>query len=480
MTIEATMTIGGKPVVGDDWISVVNPAHKSTTIGRFPNATSEQVDLAVQAAKAAFPEWRAVPVKERAALLVQAGELVAQRMGEWVPLLTSENGKVLAESGMDFFGAAGLYQSWAAHTEWMDAEEDVSQGHRLVIRKEPMGVCAGIVPWNFPQVLASLPVSTALFAGNTIVVKVPEFGPLALLQSLAEVAAVFPPGVLNVVSGFGPEAGRALVRHPDVRKVSFTGASATGKMVMADAAETLTRLTLELGGNDAALVLEDADLSEEMIKRIVTGVFMHTGQICFAIKRLYVHESRYQELADALRAAVDRIVVGDGMRPEVTMGPIQNARQYDKVSGILAETKKNCDVVELGSYAEGTDVDDGYFMLPHLVFEPPDAATIVTCEQMGPILPIMSFRDEDEAVARANDSEYGLTSSVWSADTAHAFEVAARLEAGKTSINGHGLMATDAGAPLGGYKESGMGYAGHKEGLAAYVQLHAISDSYFG
>jgi len=360
------------------------------------------------------------------------------------------------------------------------ADEEDDEGRRLIIRKAPMGVCAGIVPWNFPQVLASLPISTALFAGNTMVLKVPEFGPLALLQSLAEVAAIFPPGVLNVVSGFGPEAGRALVRHPDVRKVSFTGATATGKTVMADAAETLTRLTLELGGNDAALVLEDADLSEAMIQRIVTGVFMHTGQICFAIKRLYVHESRYRELVDGLRAAVDTIVVGDGMRPEVTMGPIQNARQYDKVRGILAETKKDLDVVELGSYAEGTDLDDGYFMLPHLVFDPPDASTIVSCEQMGPILPIMKFRDEDEAVARANDSLYGLTSSVWSSNEDHAFEVGLRLEAGKTSINGHGLMATDSGAPLGGYKESGIGYAGHKAGLAAYVQLHAVSNSYFG
>ena len=214
--------------------------------------------------------------------------------------------------------------------------------------------------------------------------------------------------MLNVVSGFGPEVGRALVTHPKVRKVAFTGSTETGRQVMADAAGHLARLSLELGGNDAAILLDDVDLSEQAIERLVTGAFMHTGQICIDIKRIYVHESRYDELVDKLRAAVDQIVVGDGTRPEVTMGPINNSRQYDKVTKLLAETKQAADVVQLGSYAEGTDVADGYFMLPHLVLDPSDDLKVVATEQMSPILPIMKFSTDDEAVARANGTEYGL------------------------------------------------------------------------
>ena len=211
---------------------------------------------------------------------------------------------------------------------------------RLVVRRQPLGVCVGIVPWNFPLIVGSLKIGPALLAGNTMIVKVPEFGPLATLEALSEMAALLPPGVLNVVSGFGPEVGRALVTHPKVRKVAFTGSTETGRQVMADAAGHLARLSLELGGNDAAVLLDDVDLSDQAIERLVTGAFMHTGQICIDIKRIYVHESRYDELVDKLRAAVDQIVVGDGTRPEVTMGPINNSRQYDKVTKLLAETKE--------------------------------------------------------------------------------------------------------------------------------------------
>jgi len=478
MTVDATMIIGGKPVVSDEWASVHNPAHTDTVVGRYPSGTAEHVEQAVQAASDALPEWRATPAAERAALLAQAGTMLGERLGEWVGLLTAENGKVLAESGIDFGMAAMVLSSYGAHPEWMDEERIEDERRRLIIHKQPIGVCVGIIPWNFPLVLSAAKIGPALLAGNTLTIKVPEFGPLATLQGLAEVAALFPPGVLNLVSGFGSEVGRALVRHPRVRKVAFTGSTETGKLVMADAAGHLARLSLELGGNDAAIVLEDAEINEESIKRIVTGAYTHTGQICFAIKRLYVHESRYQELAEGLRAAVDQIVVGDGMRPEVTMGPISNARQFEKVRGILAESKKNLDTVELGRYAEDTAVDDGYFMLPHIVLNPPDSSTIVSCEQMGPILPVMSFRDEDEAVARANDSEYGLASSVWSADLDHAFTVAERIEAGTTFVNGHSLFSVDPDAPFGGVKQSGMGYEMTDKALEGYVQLHPISNSH--
>jgi acyl-CoA reductase-like NAD-dependent aldehyde dehydrogenase len=478
MSFDAHMTIGGKPVTADEWVTVPNPARLSTAVGRFPSGTAKHADMAVEAASAAFPDWRATPVAERAELLTQAGLMLAEPPAEWVGLLTSENGKILQESAIDFAMAGQTICSYGAHPEWIEGREVDDERGRFVLRRHPLGVCAGIVPWNFPLIVASLKIGPALLTGNTLVVKVPEFGPLATLQALGEMAAILPPGVLNVVSGFGPAVGRALVTHPKVRKVAFTGSTETGRQVMADASGHLARLSLELGGNDAAVLLDDVDLSDQAIERLVTGAFMHTGQICIDIKRIYVHESRYDELIDKLRGAVDQIVVGDGTRPEVTMGPINNSRQYDKVTKLLTETKERADTVQLGSYAEGTDVADGYFMLPHLVLSPPDDLAVVATEQMSPILPIMKFSTDDEAVARANGTEYGLGSSVWSADEDRAYALADRLEAGMTFVNAHSILALHPDGPAGGAKQSGCGYEMNEYAIEGYTQLQAITNTH--
>jgi len=478
MSFEGHMTIGGKPVGADEWVTVPNPAHLSRVVGRYPSGTAEHAGMAVEAASEAFPNWRATPVAERAALLTKAGAMLAQPPAEWIGLLTAENGKLLSESAIDFGFAGQAISTYGSHPEWADGRVIDDERGRLVVRRQPLGVCVGIVPWNFPLIVGSLKIGPALLAGNTMIVKVPEFGPLATLQALGEMAAMLPPGVLNVVSGFGPEVGRALVTHPKVRKVAFTGSTETGRQVMADAAGHLARLSLELGGNDAAILLDDVDLSEQTIERLVTGVFMHTGQICVDVKRLYVHESRYDELVAKLRAAVDQIVVGDGTRPEVTMGPINNSRQYDKVTALLAETKHAAEVVQLGSYAEGTDVADGYFMLPHLVLNPTDDLKIVATEQMAPILPIMKFATDDEAVARANSTEFGLGASVWSADEDRAFALADRLEAGMTFINAHSIFALHPDGPVGGAKQSGCGYEMSAEALDSYTQLQSITNTH--
>lgn len=482
MPIEPTMTIGGKPATSDDWIDVRNPADLQTVVGRYPNGSATHASNAVTAAFEAFPAWRDTPPTERGALLLQAAGVAGERSNELAPVLTAENGKTLMESFIDFGIAAMSLSYFAPHPEWLDEKVLDDENRRLRVQKHPYGVCAAIIPWNFPVGLACAKIGPALMAGNTMVVKVPEFAPLATLETLGAIAAVFPPGVLNIVSGLGPEVGSALVKDRRVRKVAFVGSTETGKAVMADAASHLAGVTLELGGNDAAVVLDDADLGEQAITRLANGAFAASGQICFAIKRLFVHESRYDELVDKLRTAVGQFVVGDGTKPDVTMGPLNNERQFNKVTDLLEATKKaGLDVVELGSYAEGIDPTNGYFMLPHLVLDPPDDATIVSCEQMGPILPIMKFADVDEAVRRANDSPYGLASSVWSADIDKAFAVGSRLEAGATFVNSHNLGSMDVDGPFGGYKESGIGREfGGEAGLAAYMQFKTISDNCMG
>ena len=476
------MTIGGKPTTSDEWIDVRNPANLKTIVGRYPNGSAAHAASAVTAALEAFPAWRDTPPAERGALLLQAAAVAGERTNELAPVLSAENGKTLMESFIDFGIAAMSLSYYAPHPEWLEEKVLDAENRRLRVQKHPFGVCAAIVPWNFPVGLACAKIGPALMAGNTVVVKVPEFAPLATLECLGAIAAVFPPGVLNVVSGFGPEVGSALVKDRRVRKVAFVGSTETGKAVMADAASHLASVTLELGGNDAALVLDDADLNEQAIARLANGAFADAGQICFAIKRLFVHESRYDELVGKLRAAVDQIVVGDGSGPEVTMGPLNNERQFQKVTELLAATKAaDLDIVELGSYAEGTDPANGYFMLPHLVLNPPDDATVVSCEQMGPLLPIMKFSDTEEAIRRANGTPYGLASSVWSRDIDKAFAVGARLEAGATWVNSHNLGSMDVDGPFGGYKESGVGQEfGGEAGLAAYTQYKTINDNCVG
>jgi len=284
--------------------------------------------------------------------------------------------------------------------------------------------------------------------------------------------------VLNVVTGSASEIGDTLLTHPVVRKINFTGGIETGRHVMRTAAQNLTHVTLELGGNDAAIVLEDANLDDEAFVRMFMGSFMTMGQVCMAIKRLYVHESRFDEVVDGFSAVLSRQVVGDGTQEGVTMGPVNNKEQYDIVGGFLAEARNaGADVRELGSARDEAEFDEGYFFKPTLVVKPEPGLKIVKDEQFGPALPILTFKDDEEVVALANDSNYGLCSSVWTEDAERALSVARRLEAGYTYLNAHGPAAQDSRAPFGGFKQSGFGRNLGYEGVLEFQEYHSISSA---
>ena len=475
--LEAPMIIGGKPVMLADSVVATNPAHLDETVGRFSQGTERDAEAAVSAARGALAEWRAVPVGERAQRLVEAADVLQARIDDWQADLTREHGKTLVEAGFDIQVAADILRYYGAHPEFLDETVLTDFRGTLRVRKQPVGVCAAIVPWNWPVALAAMKIGPALLAGNTLVIKGPDHSTLTLLLAIAAAAECFPPGVLNVISGQGPDLGRALVRHPDVAKVTLTGGTATGKAVAADAAAHLKRVTLELGGNDAAVLLPDVVVDENLAENIVLGAFTTAGQICFAIKRLFVPRARYDDIVDALRASLDDIVTGDGLNPDVRMGPVNNARQYESVSGLIDRSRQaGLAVEERGSVHPDVDPGAGYFIRPHLVLDPPDEAEVVRCEQFGPVLPVLAYDGEDEAITRANASPFGLCSSLWTADEDRAFALADRLEAGTTFVNGHSVFNVDLDAPFGGVGDSGYGRELSAHGIDEYVRLHAVTN----
>lgn len=458
MASDATAIIGGEEVDAPSH-PVYNPATLTEIVGRSARSGPELVDKAVRSAASAGPGWAEIGVKERKRLLAEAVTAATTDFDERARLLTREQGKALWESTVDLAGAPYLLHVNRKLVE-RAAAEDIVDDHRgrFITRRKPAGVVGVIVPWNYPVVLAFNGIAPALAAGNTVVVKPSELAPLALTRTIAAIAAVLPPGVLNVVPGFGDEAGAALVSHPLVRRVLFTGGTASGRAVMQAAAENITGVGLELGGNDPALVLESAVVDDTLAAALRHSAFSCSGQICFAIKRIYVHRSRHDELVDALSSALDDVVVGDGLRPETTMGPLVSDTARRRVQSLVSDAEQLGAIVSpLGTKLDPAGWDDGHFMLPHLVTDIPHDSALVRAEQFGPVLPIVPFDTEAEAVAMANDSEYGLAASVWSTDDDHAFDVARTIDSGTVFINVHRAGASDHTTPFGGMKQSGIG-----------------------
>ncbi|HKE12712.1 MAG TPA: aldehyde dehydrogenase family protein [Myxococcota bacterium] len=464
---EFTMTIDGKGVAGDSQFGVVNPA-TGEVFTQAPECSKAQLDGAMDAAQRAFHAWRRDEGKRRQILRDCAAALKA-RMGELAKVLTQEQGKPLARATEEVFGAAVWLEVTAGLQIPVDVLQDNEQG-RIEVRRKPYGVVGAITPWNFPLLLAIWKIAPALLAGNTVVLKPSPFTPLTTLKLGEILRDVVPPGVVNIVSG-GNELGAWISAHPTVRKVSFTGSVATGKKISVAAAPDLKRVTLELGGNDAAIVLADVN-PKQVAEKLFWGAFSNSGQICSAIKRLYVHEDVYQPIVDELTSLAKNVKMGDGLDPQTQLGPINNKPQLERVAELVDDAKRaGAKILAGGQRRAG----GGYFYEPTLVAGISDGTRLVDEEQFGPALPILSFRKVEDAIERANATHFGLSGSVWTRDLERGKALASELECGTGWVNQH--LAIVPFAPFGGSKWSGIGYENGPYGLAAFTELQVINSA---
>ncbi|MBI2822228.1 MAG: aldehyde dehydrogenase family protein [Acidobacteria bacterium] len=470
------MFVNGGSLPVQNPVPIRNPARLSEIVGTIPKGSVDETRMAVEAAHAAFPGWSALSFQERAQLVAKAGEAFMPGMDDRAVLLSRENGKTRLEAWFDAMGAKRCTDYYVGLAkDFKLAYELPAPNGRVIVTRKPMGVAAIIVPWNAPVLLAYLGVAPALIAGNTVVVKPSSFVPLALLDTVRLMAARLPAGVLNVVTGPGGAIGKELATHPLVRRLIFTGSVEVGKEVLEDAGSTVKRCTMELGGNDPALVLEDANL-DQTIPGVLKGVFTCSGQICYDIKRIYVHRNLYPQFLKRFTEAADAMVVGNGLDPNVTLGPVTTQSQYEFVNQLIAESKAGKGkVVEVGKKGVSEEEwKDGYFIRPHIVTGVDHRDSVVTCEQFGPIIPIMPFDTEEEAVRLANDSEFGLASSIWTEDEKHGWELARKIDAGTTFINTH-AVASAVDMPFGGFKWSGLGRGHGVVALEEQFELQTIS-----
>ncbi|TVS13346.1 MAG: aldehyde dehydrogenase family protein [Gammaproteobacteria bacterium] len=459
------LLINGELVAGDQSMDVLNPATEAV-LARCSRASEGQLNAAVAAAKAAFPAWGETSIDERKRVVNAIADVIEANANELAQLLTQEQGKPLPDATGEVYGMAAFCRYFTSLDLPVEVLED-SDGKRVEAHRKPLGVVAAIVPWNFPLILMAFKLPPALIAGNTLIVKPAPTTPLTTLRLGELIRDVVPAGVVNVITDAN-DLGAALTAHPDVRKVSFTGSTATGSKVMAGAAGLLKRITLELGGNDAGIVLDDVD-PKDVAPKLFQSAFQNSGQVCIAMKRLYVHESIYDEICDELTTIANDTVVGDGLQQGTRLGPLQNRMQYEKVKELIE------DAAQHGRIIAGGDVLDqpGYFIRPTIVRDIADGTRLVDEEQFGPVLPVISYSDFEDVVAKANASPYGLGGSVWAKDLDRAYAMAKKMDAGTIWINQHADL--NPAIPFGGSKQSGIGTELGAEGLAEFTQLKIIN-----
>ena len=462
------LTIGGRPAATSTFFDVVNPLDESV-VGRCPEGSAALVDQAVKAAHAAFPAWSALPDAERVASLLKIADRIEKHHPELATLVTKEQGKPQSGPGANL--EVGGVAAWTRATAALSLPEEVIQDDdkgRIVITRKPVGVVASITPWNWPLLIATWHLMPALRVGCTTVIKPSPFTPLSTLRLVELMNDVLPPGVVNVVTG-GPDVGSHLTNHPDVNKVVFTGSIATGKKVMESASRSLKRVTLELGGNGAGVVLPGTNI-EPLLERLFWGCFINAGQTCAALKRLYVHEGQYEDVVKRFAEYVAKIPVGDGLDPGTLIGPISNQTQFDKVSSMVEDARsRGARIVTGGKRAAAR----GWLYPLTVIAEATDDMRVVKEEQFGPVIPILRYASVEEALRRANSLDVGLGGSIWGDDANEAARYASRLECGTAWVNQHGTLHPM--APFGGVKCSGIGVEFNVDGLKEYTTVQVLN-----
>lgn len=465
MSKKYTMTIGGESVAAENHVEIRNPANTDEVVGLAPVGTQAHLDRAVGAASSAFASWRHSSDSERREACETVARVATENAEELAVLLTKEQGKPLDGLGSRFeLGGTAAWAGCAATLELRDKLlQDNEEGH-IVQQHVPLGVVGSITPWNWPVMIAVWHIVPGLRTGNTVVIKPSPFTPLSTLRFVQLLNESLPQGLVNCVSG-GDELGAMLTAHQGIDKIVFTGSIATGKKVMTSAAQGVVPVTLELGGNDAGILLPDTDASQ-FAEGLFFGSMINSGQTCGALKRLYVHESDYDATCNVLVDFAANVRMGDGMDAASVLGPLQNERQFNRVVELVEDARANGARVLCGGEPLG---GNNYFYPVTFVSEVSDGTRLVDEEQFGPVLPIVAYSDVDDAIARANGTQYGLDASVWGTDKGETARVAAELEAGTVWINKHAAIQPD--VPMGGIKCSGIGVEFGEEGLAAYTAI---------
>ncbi|KAF8599944.1 aldehyde dehydrogenase [Ceratobasidium sp. AG-I] len=463
-----THIINGKPATSSKHIDVINPATQKV-VAQVPVATKEQLDEAVAAARAAFPSWAAKSFDERAEVLNQIASIVEKNLEEYKSILTSEQGKTLSNSQMELSGVI----MWLRETAKLRVPEKVivdNDAMRITECRVPIGVCAGIVPWNFPVNLAVWKIAPALLAGNTVVLKPSPFTPLTTLRFIKDIQHLLPPGVVNILSG-DDSLGPLITAHPGIDKVSFTGSSETGKRVMQSASVNLKRLTLELGGNDPLIILPDVNPAK-IAPEVFWAALVNNGQTCAAAKRLYVHEKIYDQFRDAIVEFSKTVKVGNGTEPDSQLGPVQNITQYQKIKTFFDDAHANNYKFAVGGTID-PNPSSGLFIPVSLVDNPPDNSKIVQEEPFGPIVPLLKWSDEADVIKRANDTNLGLAASVWGKDLEAVERIARQIQAGVVCMNE--FQPATPFTAFGGHKESGAGVENGLNGVLAYTNIQTFT-----
>ncbi len=467
-----SMLINGKSVGAKTSIEVLNPATEAV-IATVPEASPAQLDEAVAAARQALPGWSGQSLEERRALILKIADRLEENIEELAQLLSEEQGKPIdGFAGLGAMFELGGSLAWIRYTASLDLPVEVIQDNdeaRIEVHRKPVGVVGSITPWNYPLLITCWHIIPGLLAGCTVVAKPSEYTPLTVLKAMHLISDLLPPGVLNIVTGKGG-LGAAISSHPDIDKIVFTGSTRTGKRIMEAAADNLKRLTLELGGNDAAIVLPDTNVAEAAGKIFATAM-INNGQTCAALKRLYVHEDIYDEMCEALAGIAGSVKTGPASESP-DFGPIQNKMQYDRVCE-LAESAK----ADGATFLTGGEPmpGPGYFFPVTIVKDIPESSRLVQEEPFGPILPVVSFSDVEDALEKANAVSVGLGGSVWSSDVAAAQKLASRLECGTAWVNNHAMIQPD--APFGGVKQSGVGVEFGRYGLVEYTNIQTLQIS---